>query len=170
MKKFLSIFSNALLVIFSGSMAHGQTMLQKAAISSGGGAASNSTTKANMTAGQPVTGVASNSNMRAEYGFWTSEKAGSGVSQFANMQVGVEIWPNPVSDIASANITLANASNLDVRLFDISGNEVKSVFSGASPSGTHSMKIDLSGLASGTYILAARIPGQIVETRISEVR
>jgi hypothetical protein len=170
MKKFISIFSVLSLMAFSSGMAQAQMMLQKAAISSGGSTASNSTTKAGVTAGQPVTGTASNSQMKADMGFWTSEAAASGVSQIANMQLNIAVWPNPVSSIATASITLANASNLDVRLFDVNGKEVKNIFSGEAPSGMRSMAIDLSGLASGSYIIAARIPGQIVESRVSLIR
>ncbi len=170
MKKFKSIFFVVSLAIFSGGMAHAQMMLQKAAISSGAGIASNSTTNAGVTAGQPVTGTASNSQMKAEIGFWTSEAAASGVSQIANMQLGIAVWPNPVSALATASITLTNASTLDVRLFDVNGKVVKNVFSGYAPSGIRSMEIDLSGLASGNYILAARIPGQMVESRVSVTR
>jgi hypothetical protein len=170
MKKFKSIFFVVSLAIFSGGMAHAQMMLQKAVISSGGGLASNAATNAGVTAGQPVTGTASNSQMKAEIGFWNSETEASGVSQIANMQLGIVVSPNPVSTNATASITLANASTLDVLLFDINGKEVKNIFSGFASSGTRSMQIDLSGLASGTYILAARIPGQIIESRVSLIR
>ena len=153
MKKIISIFSIAMLSILSSGMVHGQVMLQKAVISSGGGTASNSTTNAQITTAQPVTGTASNSQMKAEYGFWTSENPASSIAQVVNVQVGIEVWPNPVSDIATANITLANPSNMDIQLFDVNGKEVKSVFSGNASSGAHSMEIDLSDLASGTYIL-----------------
>jgi hypothetical protein len=170
MKKFVSIFFVISFVIFSSGMAHAQMMLQKAVISSGGNMASNATTNAGVTIGQPVTGTSSNSTMRAEYGFWTSVNSVSGVSQTGNMQLDIAVWPNPASSIATVNITLASASNLDVQLFDINGKEVRHIFSGAVSSGVRSMEIDLSGLASGTYILAARIPGQIVESRVSVIQ
>jgi len=169
MKKIISIFFIAAFVAISFDVTNAQVMLQKAAISSGGGMASNSTTNAGLTEGQPVTGTASNSQMKAEMGFWTSEAATSGVAQIANMQLGVEVWPNPVFAVTTATIVLANASNLDVRIFDVNGKEVKTVFSGDAVSGTHSIQIDLSDMASGSYILAARIPGQILESRISVI-
>ena len=170
MKKFISIFFVFSLVVFSSGMVYAQMMLQKGVISSSGVMVSNSTMNAGVTVGQPVTGTSSNSTMRAEYGFWTSEAAISGVSQTANMQLDIAVWPNPVSAAATASITLTNASNLDVGLFDINGKEVKSIFSGHESSGILSVAIDLTGLASGSYILAARIPGQIVESRISVIR
>ncbi len=170
MKKVRSIFFVVSLAVFSGGIAHAQMMLQKAVISSGGSSASNSSMKAGVTAGQVVTGTASNSQMKAEVGFWTSENAISGVSESPNLQIGIQVWPNPSSAIITASITLANASNLDVRLYDINGKEVKNIFSGNASSGVRSMDIDLSGLASGTYILAASIPGQIVESRVSVIQ
>ena len=171
MKKIISIFSLASLVIFSGGIVKAQVMLQKGVISSTAGSASNSTTNAGVTAGQPVIGTVSNSQMIANMGFWTPGTASAaGVATAVNMQLAVNIYPNPVSDVATANITLASASNLDVELFDVNGIEVKSVFTGNSRNGVRSFNIDLSGLASGSYILAARIPGQIVETRVSVIR
>jgi Secretion system C-terminal sorting domain len=171
MKKIISVFSLASLVIVSSGVSNAQVMLQKGVISSGVSSASNSTMNAGITAGQPVIGNVSNSQMIANMGFWAPEAtSAAGVAQTAIMQLSVDIFPNPVSNVATANITLVNASDLDVRLFDITGKEVKSIFSGNASSGTRSFTIDLSGLASGSYILAARIPGQIVESRVSLVR
>ena len=167
MKTFISVFSIVAVATFSFGIANAQVMLQRAAISSGSNTASNSSINAGVTLGQPVTGTASNSQMKAEIGFWTSEAAASSVSQTASMQVSLGVWPNPVSTVATASITLANASILDLQLFDINGKEVKSIFSGYESSGIRSIDIDLTGVASGTYILAARIPGQIVERRVS---
>ncbi len=150
--------------------ASAQMMLQKAAIGAGGVMASNSSQQAGLTAGQAVTGTASNGQTVAHFGFWpVTQATTSAVGQPPALNVSMETYPNPTSDLATVTITLQNASNLDVQLFDINGKEVKSVFSGAAQPGTQSTDIDLSGMASGTYILAARIPGQLLESRITVI-
>ncbi len=148
-----------------------QMMLQKAVISAGGATASaNGTMQMGTTAGQPVVGVASNSQMRAELGFWTSAAAASAVGPAAPaMTLGLQAWPNPTADQSKLTITLPNSANLDLRLYDVTGKQVRSIYSG-SASGTMSLDLDVSGLPAGSYILAARIPGQLVEKRISVIR
>jgi hypothetical protein len=150
--------------------ASAQMMLRKAAVGAGATMASNNSQQAGLTVGQGVQGTASNGQTVGHFGFWPVTQAGaSAVGQPPALNVSMETYPNPTTDQTTASITLANASNLDVQLFDINGKEVKSVFSGAAQSGTQSMDIDLSGMASGTYILAARIPGQLLESRITVI-
>jgi hypothetical protein len=150
--------------------ASAQMMLQKAAVGAGGVMASNSTQQAGLTAGQAVTGTASNGQTVGHFGFWpVTQLVASAVGQPPALNVAMQTYPNPTSDLATVTISLAYASNLDVQLFDVNGKEVKSVFSGAAQSGTQSLDIDLSGMASGSYILAARIPGQLLENRITVI-
>ncbi|HET6399957.1 MAG TPA: T9SS type A sorting domain-containing protein [Candidatus Kapabacteria bacterium] len=170
MKKILILTAFAALA-FCSNAAQAQIMLQKAVISSGGASASsNATTQMGSTAGQPVVGVASNSQMRAEFGFWIPSAAPSAVGAGAPaMTLGLQAWPNPASDGTKLTLTIGSASDLDLRLFDITGKQVRSIFSGPA-SGTLNLDLDVSGLPAGSYILAARIPGQLVEKRISVFR
>jgi hypothetical protein len=156
---------------FETNAAHAQMMLQKAVISSGGAASSNATMQMGSTAGQPVVGVASNSTMRAELGFWNSAAAASnGVGpKGPAMDFSLQAWPNPTSSETRLTLTLGSSEDLDLRLFDLTGKQVRAIFRGPA-SGTLGLDLDLSGLPSGSYILAARIPGQLVEKRISVIR
>lgn len=169
MKKILILAAVAL--AWQANAARAQMMLQKAVISSGGTtASSNAAMQMGSTAGQPVVGVASNSQMRAEFGFWTSAAAAPSAvgAQAPAMSLGLQAWPNPAMDGTKLTVTVANSSDLDLRLFDVTGKQVRAIYSGQ-VSGTLGLDLDVSGLPAGSYILAARIPGQLVEKRISVI-
>lgn len=171
MKKILTLAAIAAALALQVNAGHAQMMLQKVVISAGGStAAANGTMQMGSTAGQPVVGVASNSQMRAELGFWSTAAAPSAVGpQALGMTFDLQAWPNPTADGTKLTVTLPNSANLDLRLFDVTGKQVRSVYSG-STSGTLTLDLDLSSLPAGSYILAARIPGQLVEKRISVIR
>jgi hypothetical protein len=150
--------------------ASAQMMLQKAAVSAGGAIASNSSQKAGMTTGQPVIGTASNGQTVAHFGFWNGTQSTSGIAAGPVLNVSMQTWPNPAGDLATVRVNLTTAANLDLRLFDINGKQVSMISSGDHAAGTFDMAIDLSGLVNGNYVLAARIPGQLLEQSISVIR
>ena len=172
MKKILILGAFAAALAMQAGAARSQVMLQKAVISSGGNTSSNTTTQMEMgsTAGQPVVGVASNSQMRVEFGFWTPAAAASAVGPMATApDFSIQAWPNPALDATKLTVTLGAPANLDLQLFDLTGKEVQNIYNGPA-SGSLALKLDLSSLPSGSYILAARIPGQLVEKKISVAR
>src|SRR5579883_843940 len=160
-------FLIAVAVLLLPSLGSAQVMLQKAVVSSGGSQSSNGTINAGLTAGQAVTGTASNGTINAQLGFWTSEQAASSnsVSTTSASGLTVSTWPNPTSDVMNVSLTLGSAANIDLRLFDLTGKEVRTLLNGPWPDGSHSVSFDLTGIASGAYILAARIPGALVQSR-----
>lgn len=60
-------------------------------------------------------------------------------------------YPNPFNPVTTVSFTLPNAMNADMKLYDITGKEVATIFSGELPQGYHSLKIDGTKLASGVY-------------------
>jgi Secretion system C-terminal sorting domain len=170
MKKILIFAAFATALALHASAGQAQMMLQKAVISSGGATSSNATMQMGSTAGQPVVGAASNSQMRVQFGFWTPAAAAAGVAGAgATSDLGLQAWPNPTTSGTRLTITLGTSENLDLRLFDVTGKEVRRIYNGPA-SGTLGLDLDVSNLSSGSYILAARIPGQLVEKRISVIR
>ncbi len=164
----LGAFSGALCL--AAGPTHAQMMLQKAVISSGGNNSASTSNQMGSTAGQPVIGVASNGQMIAHFGFWTPSAAASGVQASGPAPtIGIETWPNPATDASKLTVTVPATSDLDVRLYDVTGKEVQSVYRGAA-NGSLALNLDLSNLPAGSYILAARIPGQLIEKRISVIR
>ncbi len=171
MKKLLILAGFATGIYFSAVPAEAQIMLQKAVIASGGASSSNASTQMGSTAGQPVIGTASNGQMIAHFGFWTPTAAAPAAvaAEGPVPDISLDAYPNPAADASKITVTLGSEANLDLRLFDVTGKEVRNVYSGPA-SGAMSVDLDLSSLPSGSYILAARIPGQLVEKRISVIR
>src|SRR5438034_455438 len=85
----------------SRSPARSQVMLQKAVIAAGGGVASNTTTRSNVTIGQAVAGTASNATTKGQIGFWTSERTSAGVRELAAVDLSLDVWPNPASKVCN---------------------------------------------------------------------
>ncbi len=147
-----------------------QVMLQRAVVASGGNTSSNGSVQVGSTAGQPVVGVASNSQMIGYFGFWTPGSAAAAVSPLApEPALDLTAWPNPASGATKVTVSMAASADLDIRIFDVTGKEVRTVYVGPA-SGKRDINVDLSELPQGSYIVAARIPGQLVEQRISIVR
>jgi hypothetical protein len=159
-----------MLLLAGGLDASAQVMLKRAVVSSGGTMSTNGTQQAGMTAGQSVTGTASNGQTIGHFGFWTSAQAASSVPAAPALSISMEAWPNPASDRMTVRVNLANSANLDLQLFDLNGKQVHVISSGMHPAGTFDLSLDLSGLASGSYVLAARLPGQLLQQSISVVK
>ncbi|MBV6441454.1 MAG: hypothetical protein EPGJADBJ_03139 [Saprospiraceae bacterium] len=66
----------------------------------------------------------------------------------------VRVWPNPASDFAAFQITGASGEKVDIRLFDQKGKLVRQ-----SHLQGENGKVDLSGLAVGTYLYELRGKG-----------
>ncbi len=64
----------------------------------------------------------------------------------------VVISPNPVSTNADINFTLQNASEVNISIFNLMGEEVKSITNSTEAAGFHNYSIDVTSLPSGNYI------------------
>ena len=162
------------ILIFIGFLAlalpaSAQMHLQKAVIASGGGVSSGLILKTNITIGQAIVGVASNASQKAQLGFWTSAaESNQAVNPPLSLPgMSIKTWPNPSTKECKVTVTSAS-DEIDIRLFDLSGKEVKAIYTGASTIAAHSFSV--ADLAAGTYILAVRSPNQLVEKLITVVR
>jgi len=60
-------------------------------------------------------------------------------------------YPNPSQSAVRVQFGLPQAESVRLRLFDTAGREVNTGIDRSLPAGRHSLDLDLSGLASGTY-------------------
>lgn len=60
-------------------------------------------------------------------------------------------YPNPFNPITNISFTLKKKSFVELKVFDILGNEIKTLISDELPEGHHSIKFDGKDLASGIY-------------------
>jgi hypothetical protein len=78
---------------------------------------------------------------------------GADVQEYFINNVIMNVYPNPVSDVATIEYELKNsANNVHVTIHDLTGKGVINLDLGAQNAGNHSVKIDVSQLAAGTYI------------------
>ncbi len=77
------------------------------------------------------------------------------VSSNADLSIdsGMTLFPNPAQVQTSLSFELSEASQVRVRLFDILGHEVFSLAQGFMSEGTHSIAMELGGLAAGQYLV-----------------
>ncbi|MBT8377891.1 MAG: T9SS type A sorting domain-containing protein [Ignavibacteria bacterium] len=61
-------------------------------------------------------------------------------------------YPNPFNPSTSINYTLAERSNVSLRVYDVLGNEVVTLVNTSQDAGSHTINFDASSLASGLYI------------------
>lgn len=67
-------------------------------------------------------------------------------------EFGLNIWPNPASEIANISITVKDAKEVTLRIFDANGKLVKELIRGSvTPELEKKMEVDISDLASGNY-------------------
>ena len=67
--------------------------------------------------------------------------------------VQLNIYPNPVRNIAQMNITLTEGANVSYQIYDLSGRMVANSELGFYGQGEHTMIFKAENLASGTYII-----------------
>ena len=64
------------------------------------------------------------------------------------------MYPNPVSQVATIDVNLNEATNVSVFVYDITGKVVANVFDGQMNAGMTSLKVDVSNLEAGIYFTA----------------
>jgi hypothetical protein len=63
------------------------------------------------------------------------------------------IYPNPAKDAATLAFTLANATHVNVVMYDISGKHVQTVMNGQMEKGDHTLRISTAQLTKGVYFV-----------------
>jgi subtilisin family serine protease len=62
-------------------------------------------------------------------------------------------YPNPFNPSTKVNYTIPQKSNVKMKLFDILGNEIKTLLNEEVESGVHSLSVDMNGYSSGIYLI-----------------
>ncbi|MCB2199976.1 T9SS type A sorting domain-containing protein [bacterium] len=71
------------------------------------------------------------------------------------------IRPNPFNPSTIIQVDLPTAARLELKLYNLLGQEVKRLYSGPAPAGVKRIMLDADGLSSGVYFLHASIPGKL---------
>ena len=78
----------------------------------------------------------------------------------------LNVYPNPASSFVNVELTTANASDVQLRVIDMLGRNVRTERLGT-VSGTLNHSLDVSSLANGSYLLLMNVDGREVVKRIS---
>ncbi|MCB2210937.1 S8 family serine peptidase [bacterium] len=76
-----------------------------------------------------------------------------------------EAYPNPFNPTTSMTVTLPEAADLNVQVYNLNGRLVATLAEGRMQAGTHSLTFNGNGLASGVYFVKAMVPGQLNATQ-----
>jgi hypothetical protein len=76
------------------------------------------------------------------------------VQRLGDIQTGFSVtnYPNPVESVSAIQFNLESAEYTSIKLYDVMGNEVKSLLNEYCSQGQHSVTLDAAGLTSGQYI------------------
>ncbi|MFT4646251.1 MAG: hypothetical protein ACI8ZX_002676, partial [Planctomycetota bacterium] len=76
----------------------------------------------------------------------------SGIDELSEIEVGsVVVYPNPVAEVAKIAFNLSQASNVTIKIVDLSGKIVQSKSFGNLSEGAQNLEMNVSDLASSTY-------------------
>ena len=65
----------------------------------------------------------------------------------------LNVYPNPVGDVATIEFELNNQSNVEISIYNLSGRIIQSKTLGNLGQGTHKTQIDAANLPKGTYLI-----------------
>lgn len=167
-----SLAMAALLALAVASPAAAQTVLDKAVVSTGGGASTSTALRVDATIAEPVTGVATNGTTVGQFGFWAAEGAIvllAGENR-AGAITAMRLAPNPATDALRVTMSLAGTARVEISLHDATGQTIGTRSLGRLDAGEHVIPVDLAGLTSGSYSLVASIDGAMLRLPVSIVR
>jgi hypothetical protein len=78
-------------------------------------------------------------------------------------------YPNPVREYSYFKFKLSNPQQVSVQLFDLLGNQMKSLDEDFYSSGIHTVKMDVSDVKPGIYFYKVHIKGKTITERLNIV-
>ena len=81
-------------------------------------------------------------------------------------QLGVEIYPNPMQSYTRINYVLVNTTQINITLFDASGNQMETLINTYKPAGDHQIIWKDPGLANGIYYLVFKTNTEMVTKKL----
>ncbi len=78
----------------------------------------------------------------------------------------ISVFPVPANDHISINYSLAKEENTTVELYNIQGQQVRSIQSGLMPTGSNKVQADITGLPIGIYFLRITAGGEMAVKKI----
>lgn len=143
--------------------------LSRGVLANGGGGSSGPNHSATGTVGQTCIGVTSGPSGMHLGGFWYTTLpepsdvpwSSDGLPLTFALNSG---QPNPSRDVMTLSFAVPERSQVSIRLYDVTGREVRTLVDGPIDAGYHQLQLAGRGLASGIYFCRMTAP------RFSQVR
>ncbi|MCB2210760.1 T9SS type A sorting domain-containing protein [bacterium] len=94
-------------------------------------------------------------------GDWSQAGTGTATSHAPSRYSITPSYPNPFNPSTTVAVSLPEASELTVSVFNVTGQQVAELANGQFTAGQHNLTFDAQGLASGLYFIHATVPGQL---------
>jgi hypothetical protein len=164
MKWFAIALTIALLV---AAPAAAQYQITESVIGSGATNASGGSYQLLGTVGQPVIGVTEGGSYRNEIGFWYMP--GWVLTGIEDEELPLRTqfgqnYPNPFNPVTTIAYSLAKSAHVSIKVYDVSGREVRTLVDADMEPGRYSETLDAAGLAGGVYF-ARMVAGDYVEAK-----
>lgn len=144
-------FMKRIIILFCGMMCiqalSAQTITRQVIASMG-----QVTSQLSATVGQSITATAITGSFILTQGFQQSSQMTTGIEDKLKSQIDYTLYPNPVRDLATLELTSERPMELVYDILDSRGRKVQ-VGQQIWIQGTHTQSLDLSSLASGYYLL-----------------
>lgn len=80
----------------------------------------------------------------------------------------VKVYPNPISDYLNLTYSITRGANVTIKIMDVLGNEITTLFAERLPEGEHSNSFSISSrITSGFYFIRVSVGSEIITKRIS---
>lgn len=160
-------FALALIVLAVAAPAAAQYQITESVIGSGATNASGGSYQLLGTVGQPVIGVTEGGSYRNEIGFWYMP--GWVLTGIEDEELPLRTqfgqnYPNPFNPVTTLAYSLAKPSHVSIKVYDVSGREVRTLVDADMEPGRYSETLDAAGLAGGVYF-ARMIAGDYIEAK-----
>ncbi|GBE29951.1 hypothetical protein BMS3Bbin04_00976 [bacterium BMS3Bbin04] len=76
-----------------------------------------------------------------------------------------QAYPNPFNPSTAISLTLPEASDLSIVVYNVNGQQVAEVANGMFSAGNHNLTFDASGMASGLYFMRTIVPGHLTQVQ-----
>ena len=131
-----------------------QYQINESVIGSGGTDASGGSYQMLGTIGQPVIGITAGTSYTNEIGFWYMPGwilTGVAEDELPLRTHFGQNFPNPFNPVTTIAYSLAMPAHVTIRVYDVSGREVRTLVDTDMEPGRYSETLDAVGLAGGVY-------------------